>query len=85
MLIHTYNFATSFLNHQPVLKEVLAISEYSAQYDDELTFRKGDRMQVYKEGMLFCNLSPELADRCYSVCCIKPQLHASAVLCYELI
>ena len=60
-MIHTFNVAAFFLNQQPVLKEVLAISEYSAQYDDELTFRKGDRMQVYKEGMLFCILSPELA------------------------
>lgn len=34
---------------EPVMKEVMAISEYSAQYDDELTFRKGDRLQVYKE------------------------------------
>ena len=46
-----------FLNHQPVLKEVMAISEYSAQYDDELTFRKGDRLQVYKEGMFFYSVA----------------------------
>lgn len=40
----------SFLNNQPVLKEVKAISDYPAQYADELTFRKGDRLQVLKEG-----------------------------------
>ena len=33
-----------------VLKEVVAISDYNAQYSDELSFTSGEIIQVLKEG-----------------------------------
>ena len=33
----------------PVTKMVVAISDYTAQYSDELTFREGDRIEVKVE------------------------------------
>ena len=35
-----------------VLKEVLAVADYTAQYEDELTFRAGDKIQITLESEL---------------------------------
>ena len=32
-----------------VVKEVMAVADYTAQYEDELTFRAGDKIQITLE------------------------------------